>query len=76
MASGVALDILHLVMPHVSLQCLRMAIKMACDVGAFVGGPLIKYLSSGPFFFFFGLTAVLKILSFGALALGDNIANL
>jgi len=53
-----------------------MAIKMACDVGAFVGGPLIKYLSSSPFFSFFGLTAVLKILSFGALALGDNIANL
>jgi hypothetical protein len=41
-----------------------------------MGGPLIKYLSSGLFFSFFGLTAVLKILSFGALALGDNIANL
>ena len=38
-----------------------------------VGGPLSKYLSSGPFFpffSFFGLTAVLKILSFRALALG------
>jgi hypothetical protein len=46
------------------------------DCIAEVGGPLIKYLSSGPFFSFFGLTAVLKILSFGALALGDNIANL
>jgi hypothetical protein len=37
---------------------------------------LLKYLSSTPFFPIFGLTAVLKILSFQALALGDNIADL
>ena len=35
-ASGEALVMLHWVMLHVSLQCLRMAIKMACDGGAFV----------------------------------------
>ena len=36
-ASGVALDMLHWVMPHVSLHHLCMAIKMACgDRGAFV----------------------------------------
>ncbi len=35
-ASGVALDMLHWAMPHVSLQHLRMVIKMACDGGAFV----------------------------------------
>ena len=34
-ASGVAMDILHWATPHVSLQRLRMAIKMACDGGAF-----------------------------------------
>ncbi len=31
-----ALDNLHRAMPHESLQCLRMAIEMACDGGAFV----------------------------------------
>ena len=44
-----------------------------------VGGPVLKFVSSktvSPLFPIFGLTAVLKILSFGALALGDNIANL
>ncbi len=41
-----------------------------------VGGPELKYLSSTPFFPIFGLTTVLKILSFQALALGDNIADL
>ncbi len=35
-ASDMALDILHWAMPHESLQCLRMAIEMACDGGAFV----------------------------------------
>ncbi len=35
-ASNMALDILHWVMLHELLQCLRMAIKMACDGGAFV----------------------------------------
>jgi hypothetical protein len=30
------LDMLHLAMPHVSLQRLTMAIKMACNGGAFV----------------------------------------
>jgi hypothetical protein len=35
-ASDMALDILHWDMPHELLQCLRMAIKMACNGGAFV----------------------------------------
>ncbi len=35
-ASSVALDMLHQAMPHVLLQCLRMAIEMASDRGAFV----------------------------------------
>ena len=35
-ASYVTLVMLHQVMPHVSLQCLRMAIEMASDGGAFV----------------------------------------
>jgi hypothetical protein len=35
-ASDMALDILHWAMPHELLQCLRMAIEMACNVGAFV----------------------------------------
>jgi hypothetical protein len=35
-ASGVALDMLHWVMPKVSLQHLHMVIKMVCDGGAFV----------------------------------------
>jgi hypothetical protein len=48
----------------------------APGIGADVGGPELKYLSSAPFFPIFGLTAVLKILSFRALALGDNIADL
>jgi hypothetical protein len=30
-ASNMALDILHWVMPHELLQCLHMAIKMACN---------------------------------------------
>jgi hypothetical protein len=38
--------------------------------------PGLWYLSSAHFFPIFGLTAVLKILSFRALALGDNIADL
>ncbi len=41
-----------------------------------LGGPELKFSSSITFFPIFGLTAVLKILSFPALALGDNIANL
>jgi hypothetical protein len=44
-----------------------------------VGGPELKFSSSVTFFQFFpifGLTAILKILSFPALALGDNIADL
>jgi hypothetical protein len=40
-----------------------------------LGGPLIKYLSSSPFFSLFGLTAVLKILSFPSSDVGSNIAN-
>jgi hypothetical protein len=35
-ASSVALDLLHQVMPRSSLQCICMAIKMACDRGTFV----------------------------------------
>jgi hypothetical protein len=35
-ASDMALNILHRAMLHESLQCLRMAIKMACSGGAFV----------------------------------------
>ena len=35
-ASGIALDMLHQTMPHVSLQRLRVAIEMACDGDAFV----------------------------------------
>jgi hypothetical protein len=35
-ASGVALDMLHWAMPHVSLQRLTMAIEMAHNRGAFV----------------------------------------
>jgi hypothetical protein len=34
--SDMALDILHRAMPHELLQCLCMAIEMACDGGAFV----------------------------------------
>ena len=34
--SGVAMDMLHRVMPHVSLQRLTMAIEIACDGGALV----------------------------------------
>ena len=41
-----------------------------------LGGPELKFSSSVTFFPIFGLTAVLKILSFPALALGDNIADL
>jgi len=41
-----------------------------------IGGVVLEFLSSVPFFPIFGLTAVLKILSFPALALGDNIADL
>ena len=36
-ASGVALDMLHQAMPHVSLQHLHMVIEMSSDGGAFVG---------------------------------------
>jgi hypothetical protein len=35
-ALDIALDILHWEMLHELLQCLRMAIKMACNGGAFV----------------------------------------
>jgi hypothetical protein len=35
-ASSVALDLLHRAMPRSLLQCIRMAIKMACDGGTFV----------------------------------------
>ena len=38
-ASGEALVMLHWAMPHVPLQRLRTAIKMACDGGAFVRRP-------------------------------------
>ena len=44
-----------------------------------IGGPVLKFVASNnvsPLFPIFGLTVVLKIFSFGALALGDNIANL
>ena len=34
-ASDVAVDMLHWAMPHVPLQRLRTAIKMACDGGTF-----------------------------------------
>ena len=34
-ASNVAVDMLHWAMPHVPLQRLRTAIKMACDGGTF-----------------------------------------
>ena len=34
-ASGVAMDVLHWAMPHVLLQRLCMAIKMACNGGTF-----------------------------------------
>ncbi len=40
-----------------------------------VGGPELEFSSSVTFFPIFGLTAVLKILSFPALASGDNIAD-
>ncbi len=35
-ASSVALDLLHWAMSDSSLQCIRMAIKMACNGGTFV----------------------------------------
>ncbi len=35
-ASSVALDLLHWLMPGSLLQCIRMAIKMACNRGTFV----------------------------------------
>jgi len=35
-ASGVALDMMHRAMPHVSRQRFRMAIEMSSDGGAFV----------------------------------------
>jgi hypothetical protein len=35
-SSNMALNILHWAMPHESLQCLHMAIKMACNGDAFV----------------------------------------
>ncbi len=35
-ASSVALDLLHWAMPGALLQCICMAIKMACDRGTFV----------------------------------------
>ncbi len=35
-ASSVALGLLHRAMPRSLLQCIRMAIKMACNGGAFV----------------------------------------
>ncbi len=35
-ASSVALDLLHWAMPRSLLQCVRMAIEMACDGGTFV----------------------------------------
>ena len=35
-ASDVAMDILHWLMPRASLQRLRMTIEMACDGGTFV----------------------------------------
>ena len=38
-----------------------------------VGGPVIKYSSSAPFFSIFGPTAIPKILVFRALALGARL---
>ena len=35
-ASSEALDLLHQAMPRSLLQCVRMAIEMACDGGTFV----------------------------------------
>ena len=35
-ASGIALDMLHWAMSHVSIQCLHMAIEMRSNGGAFV----------------------------------------
>jgi hypothetical protein len=40
-----------------------------------LGGPELEFSSSVTFFPIFGLTTILKILSFPALALGDNIAD-
>jgi hypothetical protein len=52
-------------------------IKDKCLSGVvLIGGPELKFSSSVTFFPIFGLTAVLKILSIPALALGDNIADL
>jgi len=44
-ASGVALEMLHWAMPHVLLQRLYMAIKMACNGGAFVCHRHLFYLA-------------------------------
>jgi len=35
-ASGEALVMLHWAMPHIPLQCLRTAIEMTCNRGAFI----------------------------------------
>ncbi len=51
---------------------------MKMPIGLFppwIGGPELEFSSSVTFFPTFGLTAVLKILSFPALALGDNITH-
>jgi hypothetical protein len=66
---------------HTTLHWAKKVMVKVWDVDGLiddqvVGGPELKYLSSTPFFPIFGLTTVLKILSFQALALGDNIADL
>jgi hypothetical protein len=48
----------------------------SCKGQVLLGGVVLKFLLSALFFPIFGLTAVVKILSFRALALGDNIADL
>ncbi len=57
----------------------KAALENGVGIGALVslkvGGPELEFSSSVTFFPIFGLTAVLKILSFPALVLGDNIAD-
>ncbi len=58
------------------LYCHFIILTCCYIVMLLLGGPELKFSSSVTFFPIFGLTAVLKILSFRALALGDNIADL
>ncbi len=50
-------------------------LSIRCVIGAMIGGPELDFSSSVTIFPIFGLTAVLEILSFPALASGDNIAD-